>query len=218
MKHVERLGSRCPRTGKRCRAIGQGQVDLLANLIQAVSVSGRVNRCRILTENRVTQWCDARGSRGQTRTRGTDAPEGSRRVSLLGCVALLGRCYSHLERERGPVTTTGRCAEHKSVDPSMLPRTGTRDWGLRDRLRVVYYHLWAAGAFPTPSQCFERTMLFRQVKISCYATNGNERKQGGRGHKRPGKKREPGWWPGQGIPLGTGMEKWEETSGKGKVV
>ena len=28
-------------------------------------------------------------------------------------------------------------------------------------------------------------MLFRQVKISCYATKGNERRQGGGGYERP---------------------------------
>jgi hypothetical protein len=130
MKHVERLGSRCPRTGKRCRAIGQGQVDLLANLTQAVSV-WRVNRCRILRENRVTQWCDARGSRGQTRSRGTDARKV--KANFVAVVRCSAWASLFAPRTRGPVTTTGRCAEHKSVDPSMLPRTETRDWGLRDR-------------------------------------------------------------------------------------
>jgi hypothetical protein len=61
-------------------------------------------------------------------------------------------------------------------------------------------------------------MLFRQVKISCYATNGNERRQGGEAISDPERTENPGCCPGQGIPLGTGMEKWEETSGKGKVV
>ena len=123
------------------------------------------------------------GSRGQTRSRRADAPEGGPRRSR--CVALLGRRYSRLEG----VTTTGRCAEHQTVDPSMLPTTDTRDWGLRDRLRVVYYHLRVAGAFPTPSQCFGEGMLFRQVKISCYATKGNERSKSGGGVTRPGKTR-----------------------------
>lgn len=100
----------------------------------------------------------------------------------------------------------------------MLPATDTRDWGLRDRLRVVYYHLRVAGAFRTPSQCFGEGMLFRQVKISCYATKGNERRKSGGGVKRPGKTRESECCPGQGMALGTGMEKWEESSGKGKVV
>jgi hypothetical protein len=35
----------------------------------------------------------------------------------------------------------------------MLPKTDTRDGGLRGRLRVVYYHFGATGTFPTPSQC-----------------------------------------------------------------
>ncbi len=125
----------------------------------------------------------------------------------------IGRRCSRLER--GPVAATGRCAEHKSVDPSMLPKTDIRDGGLRDRLRVVYYHFRGAGAFPTPSRCSERTLFrFRQVKISCYATKGNGRRQGGGKHKRPGRQRQHDG----GVSLGTGMEKWEGTSGKGKVV
>jgi hypothetical protein len=35
----------------------------------------------------------------------------------------------------------------------MLPKTDNRDGGLRDRLRVVYYHFRETGTFPTPPQC-----------------------------------------------------------------
>jgi hypothetical protein len=41
-------------------------------------------------------------------------PKGGQSEGIFGCVAVglrIGRCYSRLER--GPVTTTGRCAEHK---------------------------------------------------------------------------------------------------------
>lgn len=35
----------------------------------------------------------------------------------------------------------------------MLPKTDIRDGGLRDRLRVVYYHFRETGTFHTPSHC-----------------------------------------------------------------
>ena len=68
-------------------------------------------------------------------------------------------------------------------------------------------------------------MLFRQVKISCYSTKGNERGQSARVVKRPGKKKEnhgccPHSVQDSGVVrLGTGMEKvMRETDRKGKVV
>ena len=123
---------------------------------------------------------------------------GSRReCSLLGCVALVWallfapRTWS--SDNYGKMCGAQKCGSFHVADhrqPGM---------GLRDRSRAVYYHLQVAGAFRTPSQSLGRTMLFRQVKISCYATKGNERRQGGGGLKRPGKDREPGCCPGQGF-------------------
>lgn len=61
----------------------------------------------------------------------------------------IGRRYSRLER--GPVTTTGRCAEHKKCGSFHVAENRHPGWGgLRDRLRVVYYHFRGAGTFPTP--------------------------------------------------------------------
>ena len=94
----------------------------------------------------------------------------------------------------------------------MLPKTDTRDGGLHDRLRVVYYHiredryfshsvavLWAV-------QASENLVLRHKREMSGDKVGG--------GHKRTGKRERPGL----GISLGTGMEKWEGTSRKGKVV
>jgi hypothetical protein len=80
MKHVERLGSRRSRTGKRCRVIGQ-VVGTLANLTQAVSV-WRVNRCRILPE-----IGSHNGARGKLGRRGPTYPNGQGEFRC--CVALL---------------------------------------------------------------------------------------------------------------------------------
>ena len=103
-------------------------------------------------------------------------------------VVALGRRCSRLERDTQVTSTrtrTGRrCGVHKSVDPSILPTTENWDWGYVTPLRVVYYQIRVAGTFPTPSQCSQRMMLFRQVKISCYATKGNERRQSARMVKR----------------------------------
>jgi hypothetical protein len=60
----------------------------------------------------------------------------------------------------------------KSVDLPCCRMAENWDWGYVTPLRVVYYRIWVAGTFPTPSHNGSGRTLFRQVKISCYATKG----------------------------------------------
>ena len=136
MKHVERKGSRHARTGtKRCRVIGQvvGKHLLLANLTQAVSVY-----CEsIAVENypKSGHTMVGRGGRGAKLGRGGDRRirrEAQKRgvylVALRWASGLrIGRCCSRLER--GPVTTTGRCAEHKKCGSFHVAENRHPGWG-----------------------------------------------------------------------------------------
>lgn len=185
---------------------------LLANLTQAVSVYCESIAVEIYPKSGHTMV-------GQTRSRRTDVPEGrSRRGYLwLRCDELrIGRWLF------APRTWTSdnygkMCGAQKVWILPCCRKPTPGMGGLRGRLRVVYYHFRETGTFPTPSQCSGGSMLFRQVKISCCATKGNGRRQGGGGHKRTGRKEsmdavqgggflsERGWRSGRELPE---KEKW----------
>jgi hypothetical protein len=95
----------------------------------------------------------------------------------------------------------------------MLPTT--ENWGLRDPLRVVYYHFRRGRYFSHSVAELAEDMLFRQVKILCYAAKGNARGQRARIVKRHGRCPQR---PGQGILSERGWRRWVGNDGKGKVV
>lgn len=86
------------------------------------------------TRNRVTQWWAKLGRRGPT------YPKGGQSKGLWLRVAMgsgLGVSYSRLER--GPVTTTGRCAEHKKCGSFHVAENQHPGWGeLRDTIKQLY--------------------------------------------------------------------------------
>lgn len=77
----------------------------------------------------------------------------------------------------------------------MLPKTDTRDRGLRDRLRVVYYHFREAGTFPTPSQGSGAVRASENLVLRHERAKSGDR-VGGEDTQGTGKKREHGCYPG----------------------
>ena len=104
---------------------------------------------------------------------------------------LCTRRYSRLEREASDNPGSVCVWSTKSVDPSMVPMTEKLDWdGLRDPLKSCILPFPAGRYFSHPvASALRGRLLFRQVKISCYSTKGNERGQSARLVTRPGKKK-----------------------------
>lgn len=179
--------------------------------------------------NRVAQWCA--GSRDHARSR--------RKGGLWSIFLRLyfyyfnpsGRCFGCApvvirDSNVKQVTTQGACVcvEHEKCGSFHVADDRKLDWdGLRDPLKSCILPFPAGRYFSHPvASALKRTMLFRQVKISCYSTKGNERGQSARLVTRPGKKKENhGCCPQQRSGQGGGgstRNGERETDRKGKVV